>query len=224
MGPFAWLQRRNNERGLSRVLLPAPWARLASWGMAALITGLGLIALAFLTNPLPDPSFPWATLPPSFRLAYLQPRIGHWPVSYILGLWLVVFTFPLSWLKLYQRYGPRQVVHPSLWLTAFPVTMMLAFTTYCRFFWVQPAPPTWNAPSFTLLCWGYCATYEPFWSNLAYAVALFGAGATYLACRQAPSAKYALMTFGVLALPLGLPALFDASRRQGVRLPQRRFR
>ena len=90
---------------------------------------------------------------------------------------------------------------------------MLAFTTYCRFFWPKLQPPTWNAPSYTLVCWGYCSTYDPLWSNLAYAVAVFGVGATYLAYRDSRYAKYALATVGVLAFPLGVPALFDAYRR-----------
>jgi hypothetical protein len=90
---------------------------------------------------------------------------------------------------------------------------MLAFTTYCRFFWPKLQPPTWNAPSYTLVCWGYCSTYDPLWSNLVYAVAALGAGATYLAYRESSYAKHALATFGILAFPLGVPALVDAFGR-----------
>ncbi|MFC6993765.1 hypothetical protein ACFQH3_19830 [Haladaptatus sp. GCM10025707] len=65
------------------------------------------MGLSFLTNPVPDPSFPWATLPESLRVAYTQPRIEHWPVTYTVGLWLIVFTFPLVLLHAYHRYGSR---------------------------------------------------------------------------------------------------------------------
>ncbi|MEA5386816.1 hypothetical protein VB773_12480 [Haloarculaceae archaeon H-GB2-1] len=114
--------------------------------MYALITGVLLMALSFLTNSVPDPSFPWATLPESLRVAATQPRIEHWPVTYTVGLWLVVFTLPLVLLHAYHRYGSRCSFRPSTWLAALPVTVMLAFTTYCRFFWPKLQPPTWNAP------------------------------------------------------------------------------
>ena len=180
---------------------------------SALIAGVLLMGLSFLTNPVPDPSFPWATLPESFRVAYTQPRIEHWPVTYTIGLWLVVFTLPLVLLHAYHRYGSRLSVRLSAWLAALPVTVMLAFTTYCRFFWPKLQPPTWNAPSYTLVCWGYCSTYDPLWSNLAYAVAVIGVGATYLAYRESAYAKHVLATFGILAFPLGVPALLDAYHR-----------
>ncbi len=156
-------------------------ARIANWGVYALIGGLVLMGLSFLTNPVPDPSFPWATLPESLRLEYTQPRIEHWPVTYTIGLWLIVFTHPFVLLNAYHRYGLRFSVHPNTWLAALPVTVMLTFTTYCRFFWPKLHPPTWNVPSYTLVCWGYCSTYDSVWSNLAYVVAFFGVGATYLA-------------------------------------------
>ena len=193
--------------------LPASIARMTTISMYALVVGVLLMGLSFLTNPVPDPSFPWATLPESLRVAYTQPRIEHWPVTYTVGLWLVVFTLPLVLLYAYHRYGSRRSFRPSTWLTALPVTVMLAFTTDCRFFWPKLQPPTWNAPSYTFVCWGYCSTYDPLWSNLAYAMAAVGVGATYLAYRDSPYAKHALTTFGMLAFPLGVPALLDAYHR-----------
>jgi hypothetical protein len=193
--------------------LPSSIAQMTAIGVYALVAGVLLMGLSFLTNPVPDPSFPWATLPEPLRVAYTQPRIEHWPVTYTVGLWLVVFTLPLGLLHAYHRYGSRFLFRPSTWLAALPVTVMLAFTTYCRFFWPKLQPPTWNAPSYTLVCWGYCSTYDPIWSNLAYAVAIFGAGGTYLAYRESSYAKHALATFGILAFPLGLPAVYDAYRR-----------
>jgi cellulose synthase/poly-beta-1,6-N-acetylglucosamine synthase-like glycosyltransferase len=159
--------------------LPSQIATVTTVGVYSLIIGVLLMGVSFLTNPIPDPSFPWATLPESLRVAYTQPRIEHWPVTYTVGLWLVVFTLPLVLLAAYQRYESTFSFRPSAWLAVLPVTVMLAFTTYCRFFWPKLQPPTWNAPSYTLVCWGYCSTYDPLWSNLAYAVAVFGVGATY---------------------------------------------
>jgi hypothetical protein len=193
--------------------LPSLLAQVTTVGVYALITGVLLMGVSFLTNPIPDPSFPWATLPESLRIAYTQPRIEHWPVTYTVGLWLVVFMLPLVLISAYHRYGSRLSLRPSTWLAALPVTVMLAFTTYCRFFWPKLQPPTWNAPSYTLVCWGYCSTYDPLWSNLAYVVGAFGVGAMYLAYRDSSYAKHALATFGVLAFPLGVPALVDAYGR-----------
>lgn len=199
--------------GPRRHPLPASLAKVTTWSVYALVAGVVLMGLSFLTNPVPDPSFPWATLPELYRLPASQPRIEHWPVTYTVGLWLVVFTLPLVLLNAYDRYEPRLSARPSTWLSALPVTVMLGFTTYCRFFWPKLHPSTWNAPSYTLVCWGYCSTYDPFWSNLAYSVAFFGAGATYLAYRESSYAKHALATFGILSFPLGVPAIYDAYRR-----------
>lgn len=193
--------------------LPDWLARLTTGSVYALVAGVVLVGLSLLTNPVPDPSYPWATLPARFRVAYAQPRIEHWPVTYTVGLWLVVFSLPLVFVAAYRRCAPGTDSRPSVWLAAAPVTAMLAFTTYCRFFWPRPNPATWNAPSYTFVCWLYCSTYDPLWSNLAYAVALFGVAATALAFRESPRAKHALAAFGVLALPLGAPALLEAYRR-----------
>jgi hypothetical protein len=85
--------------------LPQRVARASEYGLYAFLTGAALMGIAFLTNPVPDPSFQWARLPESFRLSYTQPRIEHWPVTYTVGLWLIVFTLPLVMLQAYQRYG-----------------------------------------------------------------------------------------------------------------------
>jgi hypothetical protein len=45
------------------------------------------------------------------------------------------------------------------------------------------------------------------WSRLLWV------GTTYLAYRNSPFSRYALAAFGMLAFPLGVPALFDAYRR-----------
>lgn len=73
-------------------------------------SGVVLIRMSFLTNPIPDPSFSYTTRPAPLRIAYIQPRIEHWPVPYTVGLWLVVFTFPLVLSYTYQRYGLRDLL------------------------------------------------------------------------------------------------------------------
>lgn len=65
-------------------------------GLYGLAVGTVAALFAFLTNPVPDPSFRWATLPESWRLSLRQPRIEHWPVSYTVGIWLWAFGFPPS--------------------------------------------------------------------------------------------------------------------------------
>lgn len=193
--------------------LPRWVARAAEYGLYAFLIGGVLMGIAFLTNPIPDPSFPWATLPESLRLSYTQPRIKHWPVTYTIGLWLIVFTLPFVILRAYHRHGAASWFSASSWLAAVPVSAMLTLTTYCRFFWPKLHPATWNAPSYTLVCWAYCSSYIPLWSNLTYVVALFGVGATTLAYRDSSWATYGLATWGVLAFPLGIPALYEAYRR-----------
>lgn len=63
-------------------------------GLYGLVLGTVLCFVALFTDPIPDPSFPWATLPASLRLSIIQPRIEHWPVTYTVGIWLWIFCFP----------------------------------------------------------------------------------------------------------------------------------
>ncbi|UPV73308.1 hypothetical protein M0R89_12215 [Halorussus limi] len=197
--------------------LPRWLARYADWGLYGLLAGTILCLAAFVTNPVPDPSFPWATLPASVRFPVAQPRIEHWPVTYTAGIWLWVFCLPAVFLAGYRRYAGRYAAESgrsaTLWLVGLPTAAMFALTTYCRFFWPKLYPASWNAPSYTFVCWLYCSSYVPLWSNAAYAVAVLGLVATLLAYRGVDLTKYALAAFGVLALPLGLPALYAASLR-----------
>ncbi|SFP54672.1 MULTISPECIES: hypothetical protein [Halolamina] len=192
--------------------LPTWLDRYATLGRYGLVVGTALCLFALFTNPVPDPSFPWATLPSSLRLPVRQPRIEHWPVTYTLGIWLWVGSFPALFLAGYRRY--RGTFGTTGWLVGLPTAAMLALTTYCRFFWPKPQPPTWNAPSYTFVCWLYCSSYEPIWSNAAYAVAGLGVVATAVAVRRFRGDVVALAAFGVLAFPLGLPALVAARRRR----------
>jgi len=192
--------------------LPVRIGQYTTAGLYGLVLGTVLCLFALFTNPVPDPSFPWATLPPSLRLPLQQPRIEHWPVTYTIGIWLWVFCFPALFLAGYQRFGDRNR-GAAVWLVGLPTVAMLGWTTYCRFFWPKLHPPTWNAPAYTFVCWLYCSTYDVIWSNAAFLIALLGAVATVLILQRTRGTKYALIGFGVLALPLGLPALYEGSRR-----------
>ena len=192
--------------------LPVRIGQYTTAGLYGLVLGTVLCLVALFTNPVPDPSFPWATLPPSLRLPLQQPRIEHWPVTYTIGIWLWVFCFPALFLAGYRRYGDKNR-GAAVWLVGLPTVAMLGWTTYCRFFWPKLHPPTWNAPAYTFVCWLYCSTYDVIWSNAAFLIALLGAVATVLILQRTRGTKYALIGFGVLALPLGLPALYEGSRR-----------
>ena len=196
----------------TRPHLPAWLDRYTTLGLYGLLVGTGLCLVAFLTNPVPDPSFSWATLPESLRLPVAQPRIKHWPVTYTLGIWLWVFCFPALFLAGYRQYGDMYR-GKAVWLVGLPTVAMLGWTTYCRFFWPKLHPPSWNAPAYTFVCWLYCSTYDTMWSNEAFLIALLGAVTTILMLQRTRGSKYALVGFGILALPLGLPAVYEGYRR-----------
>jgi len=197
--------------------LPRSLSTYTRYALSGLVVGTGLCLLALFTNPVPDPSFPWFSLPASFRLPVTQPRIEHWPVTYSIGIWLWILGFPALFLAGYERLADRSRFGAETWLVGAPTLAMLGWTTYCRVFWPKLTPPTWNAPSYTFVCWLYCSTYDPLWSDLAYVVVAIGAIAAVSAVAFRDSARVVALevTFGVLALPLGLPALYDAYRRTG---------
>ncbi|MFT4947371.1 MAG: hypothetical protein ACI8TL_001613 [Natronomonas sp.] len=193
--------------------LPDWLAAYTTYGLRGLVVGTVLCLLALFTNAVPDPSFPWFSLPDAYRLPITQPRIEHWPVTYTLGIWLWIACAPALFLRGYERLADRWPFGPAVWLVGLPTVAMLALTTYCRHFWPKPDPATWNAPAYTFVCWAYCSTYDPLWSDLAYVVAGIGVVAFGLVVRRSSLAVATEAAFGVLALPLGLPALYDAQRR-----------
>lgn len=194
------------ENGRNNQVMPDWLDRYADAALYGLAIGTVLCLIALFTNPIPDPSFPRATLPTTLRLPVRQPRIEHWPVTYTVGIWLWIVGFPALFLKAYQRYSGVFQVSSTMWLVGFLTAAMFAWTTYCRFFWPKLYPPTWNAPSYTFFCWLYCSSYDPIWSNLAYIVAAFGAFVVLFDTRYVRGTGYGIAVFGVLALPLGLPA------------------
>lgn len=196
--------------------------RYTDAALSGLVAGTVLCLFTLFTNSVPDPSFPWATLPASLRLSFSQPRIEHWPVTYTVGIWLWIIGFPALFLRGYQRYGEAFRFSSTMWLVSLPTGAMFAWTTYCRFFWPKLHPPTWNAPSYTFVCWLYCSSYDPLWSNLAYAVATLGALSIVLGARYEWATKYGTAAFGVLSLPLGFPALYEAYRHHTSRTGESR--
>lgn len=201
----------------SRSTRPIPtWlGRYTDYALYGLVVGTFLCLFALFTNPVPDPSFPWASLPASFRLPVTQPRIEHWPVTYTIGIWLWIVGSPALFLEGYRRFADTD---PMVWLVGLPIVSMFAWTTYCRFFWPKLYPPTWNAPSYTFACWLYCSSYDPLWNNVTYGVALLGAITALGAYRSNRLGDYGLAAFGILALPLGLPAIFEVYRRHEARI------
>lgn len=212
MSQFADAPTRQPEAAPPR--LPRSLDTYTDLALSGLVAGTVLALGAFLTNPVPDPSFPWATLPPGLRLPVTQPRIEHWPVTYTVGVWLWILGFPALFLAGYRRYARSTTRSTALWLAGLPAVAMLAWSSYCRWFWPKLHPATWNAPSYTVVCWLYCSTYDPVWSNLALAIAGFGlVVAAAAAIRRTGMTTVSLVAFGVLAFPLGLPALYAAHRR-----------
>ncbi|WP_348610925.1 hypothetical protein [Halobaculum rarum] len=196
-------------------VLPRWLERYTRYGLYGLVVGTVLGVLALFTNPVPDPSFPWFSLPAQLRLPITQPRIEHWPVSYTVAVWLWIAGVPALFFRGHARFRRRWRLGPGGWLLVLPTLSMFALTTYCRFFWPKLHPPTWNAPSYTFVCWLYCSSYDPLWSNLAYGVATVGlVASTLLVWRESLGVVVVVEAFfGVLALPLGLPAIYDAHRR-----------
>lgn len=190
----------------NKQLLPHWLEAYTTYGLYGLFLGVVLGLFALFTNPVPDPSFPWFSLPARFRAPVTQPRIEHWPVSYTVAIWLWIFAAPALFLRGYAQFSNRWRLGPGAWLVGLPTLAMVGLTTYCRFFWPKPSPATWNAPAYTFVCWAYCSTYNPFRSNFAYGIAAIGVVAFVLLVRRSSFAVAAEAIFGVLALPLGLPA------------------
>lgn len=207
------MTRPNTDSSRPEDALPHWVTKYTRYGLYGLIIGIPLGLFALFTNPIPDPSFPWFTLPARFRLPVTQPRIEHWPVSYTAAIWLWIAGLPALFFWGYAQFRRRWYLGPREWLLVLPALAMVGLTTYCRFFWPKPTPATWNAPSYTFVCWLYCSSYDPIWSSLAYGVAIVGLVAAALLTRRDSLGVAVEALFGVLALPLGLPAIYDAHRR-----------
>lgn len=185
--------------------LPPRLRTLSVIGTIGFAVSLALWGLSFLTNPTPAPYYTWLESPA--RLPVEQPRIGHYPASWTVGLWLWEFTFPFVLLLLYDR-GSGGLVGLRRWLLAVPVGYMFAFFAYCRWFWPKPDEPWLLEPATNAPCWTYCVTYADAWAAVTASVVGLGVVA-WLVARQRP--RYAgglVIGFGLLSLPLGIPALY----------------
>lgn len=115
--------------------VPSRWvARYTRYGLYGLVIGIPLGIFALFTNSVPDPSFPWFSLPAQFRLPVTQPRIEHWPVSYTVAIWLWIAGLPALFCWGYARFRRRWRFGHRKWLLVFPPLAMFGLATYCRFF------------------------------------------------------------------------------------------
>ena len=192
--------------------LPAPLARIATAGERLTIVAVGLVVLAFLTNPSPTQDLLGWGLPVTLPVS--QPRWGHSVASYMIGMWMLEFTFPLALLAGYDRWADSNSASRR-WLLAVPAVYMLLLSLYCRVVYVPNVTPTPLGPAATALCWAYCATGIGLWSTLALGTAVLGLLTWGAASREWESDWLFAILFGVLSLPLGIPAIWYGLRARG---------
>lgn len=197
------------SRSLDSYRLPKPLERIATVGTRLFFVGVGLVVLAFLTNPSPTQDLLGWGLPVTLPVS--QPRWGHSVASYLIGMWLIEFTFPLVLLAAYDRLA-NSPTESQRWLLAVPAVYMLALSLYCRIVYVPNVTPTPLGPAATALCWVYCATGVGIWSNLALGTAGLGLIAWTAARREWRSDWLLAVLFGFLSLPLGIPAIYYGLR------------
>lgn len=191
--------------------LPPRLRRVAGAGAAGFVLANLLVGLAFLTDPVPVPYYPWLSL--SAAPLPDQPTLGHYPASYTLGLWLWEFTFPLSILWAADRAGLTGERGRRAAFVGVPVLVALGFHAYCALVFPQPTPSPWE-PAVTAVCYVYCQTYGPLWSAITVGTVLLAVGG-WLAPRASSLGRAGTAAFGLLAFPLGVPALYEAATTGG---------
>lgn len=194
-----------DSRSLDPYRLPDRLGRLASAGATVTAVAAALAGLAFLTNPTPTQDLPGIGLPVTLPLT--QPRLGHSAASYLVGMWVLEFTLPLALLAAYDRWAHTPVTSRRI-LLGVPAVYMLALSVYCRVVYVPTVTPTPLGPAATALCWAYCATGVGVWSTAALVVSGLGLLAWVAAAREWRSRGLVAVLFGVLSLPLGVPAIY----------------
>ncbi len=197
------------SRSLDAHRLPEPLNRIATVGEKLTIVAVGLVVLAFLTNPSPTQDLLGWGLPVTLPVS--QPRWGHSVASYMIGMWMLEFTFPLALLAGYNRWADSKTASRR-WLLAIPAVYMLVLSLYCRVVYVPNVTPTPLGPAATALCWAYCATGISIWSNLALGTAGLGLITWVAASREWQLNWLLAIPFGVLSLPLGVPAVWYGLR------------
>lgn len=189
--------------------LSEPLERIATVGTKLFFLAVGLVTLAFLTNPSPTQDLLGWGLPVTLPVS--QPRLGHSVASYLVGMWILEFTFPLALLAAHHRCANSKTA-TRWWLLAIPALYMLVLSLYCRVVYVPNVTPTPLGPATTGLCWVYCSTGLGIWSNLALGTAGLGLIAWVAASREWRVDKLFAVLFGVLSLPLGIPAIYYGLR------------
>ena len=196
--------------GIERPLLPEWLQTLSRWGTRAFVVAVALVVLAFLTNTEPTADLPGVGLP--VTLPITQPSTGHSALSYWVGMWLWEFTFPFVLLAAARRWGtsPRR---ERFLLLGLPALYMTGLHLYCRFVYVPTVTPTPLGPAATAACWAYCATGASVWGLVTVAVATLGLLAWLATARGWRGGASTTLAFGVLSLPLGVPAIYLGYRR-----------
>ncbi len=178
-----------------------------------LVVGTVLCLDAFVTNPVPDPSFRWANAPAT-SMHFLHTASNRALASGLHARHLAVDSrFPVVIPRGVQTNRTADARRLNAVARRAAHHRDARLDDVLSILWPKVAPPTWNAPSYTIVCWKYCSSYEPIWRNLAYGIILIGLIATVLGVRRATGGRHVLLGFGLVALPLGLPAVFEGSRR-----------
>ncbi len=185
-------------------------ARLARLGTIGFGVSLGFIILGFLTNSLPFPYYDWATLPVTPLPS--QPRLGHYPFSITIGLWLWEFTFPFVLIWLADRCSFGSTHARKVMFLVLPAIYALGFHLYCRFIFPQPTPSPWE-PAVTAVCYVYCQTYSPLWSYITLGTVALGLLGAVLS-NEETGGWLILVVFGILTFPLGIAPLYEALLRR----------
>lgn len=189
----------------SRPRYPESLSTATAVGTRLFVVAVALVVLAFLTNPTPTRDLPGMGLPVTAPVT--QPHWGHSAASYLVGMWLWEFTFPFAALWAARRWGTTERAKRAL-LLGLPVAYMLALSLYCRLHYLPNVTPTPLGPAATGVCWAYCATGEPAWGLATFAVGTVGLVAWLAARADARGSGWLAVSFGVLSLPLGVPALY----------------
>lgn len=205
-GPTAATHGRHDSPALPPVLELA-----VRWGSRAFAIAVALVALAFVTNPEPTADLLGVGLP--VTLPVTQPKTGHSALSYLVGMWLWEFTFPFALLAAYRRWG-RTLRRERRLLLGVPVAYMATLFVYCASVYVPNVSPAPLGPAATAACWAFCATGAPVF-GLATALVVAVGALAWLASPRGWSMRW-LVTggFGVLSLPLGVPAIYLAARQR----------
>ncbi|NHN58842.1 MULTISPECIES: hypothetical protein [Halorussus] len=171
---------------------------------------LVLVTAGLLTAARPVGYLEWIRLPATLPVD--QPRLGHYPASTTVGLWLWEVTFPLAVLGLYDRTAGGPVLRRRL-LVGLPAAYMLGFAAYCRFVYLPRVQPTPVEPAVTAVCYAFCTTGVGLFGAATIAVGFLGV-LSWLGLRRSSGRGSALATlaFGVLSLPLGAPAVYAGYR------------